>query len=93
MRAIKATAAKKMDETEAERRARHAQIGKLLQAKGVKTLQELQDKGLEDEGVAVKAIRAGVDIEREALGDDQKLKDVVVRILFGPGHDDEVEDD
>jgi len=74
---IKKRTIEKVDARRADHRARHAQLGKLLQIKGATRLQNMPEHDI-DGRLAKDLIKDGVTIEREALGD--YTPDVVIRL-------------
>ena len=89
LKTIKVEANRKADTVIANHRTRHAKIGKLMQAAGVKRIQTI----MEDPGkdaikqispkVAGGLIKTGVDIEREAVGDVAPDTVVVLALPVG----------
>jgi len=69
---IKQKAQKKTDETASERLARHARLAKVLQAKAFKTLEKFDT--FPDVNTAVRAMEVSVRMEREAMGDADRLE-------------------
>lgn len=68
---IRAKAQKKTDETAAERLSRHARLAKILQAKAFATLDRFE--AFSDVNTAVRALEVSVRMEREAMGDADRL--------------------
>lgn len=59
-------AQRKADDDAARRRARHIKLAQLVQAKGAECLAK---KGIKSDAVAVGAVRDGVKMEREIVGE------------------------
>ena len=68
LKVIQVKANRKEDTKEVNHRVRHAKIGKLLQAKGVDKIENMERDDI-DGRLAKDLIREGVNIEKEALGD------------------------
>lgn len=75
---LKQKAEQKADDTAASRRARHVQLGKLLQGKGESYF---KGKQVRSDATAVRSIESGVKIEREAVGDGSVIDVRVSRKL------------
>ena len=79
---IQVEARRVLDKKEVSHRVRHAQIGKLMQAKGVDKIQNM-DRDDIDGRLAKDLIKDGVAIEREAVGDIAPDTVVVLALPVG----------
>lgn len=90
LKAIQSRAEELENESIAQRRARHAKLGKMLQAKGAMFF---RDADIESESAAIRALETGVEIENLALGDATSREDRTVRVILVGDDDDEIEED
>ena len=79
---IQSTVAKRVDVKQIDHKVRHAEIGQIMQAKGLEGLKVATGKDISPK-VATSLLKEGVTIEKEALGDHAPNVVIVLELPEG----------